>query len=165
MVHGQGLGDLQESDELEPVESLGAGLVGVDLGQSGVDGRVGGDQAVDVRESEESPDGVQHGVDREVPQSSVVKVADVELEVGPLEPDQRIETVGLAPGEPATQLVGVQPVGLPGVPSQVGDGRQLGRRHRIGLERQGNRADHSGLRRSGDHGPVADRRTRRGHLI
>ena len=67
-----------------PVESLGAGLVGVDLGQSGADGRVGGDQAVDVRVPEEPPDAVQHGVDRGVPQPTVVQVADVELEVGPL---------------------------------------------------------------------------------
>ena len=50
------LGDLKEVNELEPVESLGAGLVGVDLGQSGVDGWVGGDQAVDVREPEEASD-------------------------------------------------------------------------------------------------------------
>jgi hypothetical protein len=118
-----------------------------------------------VCEPEEAADAVQHGVDRGVPQPSVVEMADVELEVSPLEPDQGIEAVGLAPAEPALELVGVQPVGLPGVPSQVGDGRQLGWRHGVGLERQGESAGHSGLRRSGGHGLVADRRTRRGHLI
>ncbi len=44
-----------------------------------------------VREQEEPADGVHHGVGRVVPQSSVVQVADVELEVGPLEPDQRVQ--------------------------------------------------------------------------
>ena len=53
VVHGRGLGDLEEADELEPVEALGAGLIGVDPRQSGVDGRVGGDEAVDVREPDE----------------------------------------------------------------------------------------------------------------
>ena len=37
MVHREGLGDVEEADELEPVESLGAGLVGVDLWESGVE--------------------------------------------------------------------------------------------------------------------------------
>lgn len=55
----------------------------MNLRQSGVDGRVGGDQAVDVREPEEPPDGVQHGVDRGVPQLDVVQVTDVELQVRP----------------------------------------------------------------------------------
>jgi hypothetical protein len=32
------------------------------------------------------------------------------------------------------QLIAVQRVGLSGVPSQVGDGRELGRCHRVGLE-------------------------------
>lgn len=31
-------GDLQEPDQLEPVQALGAGLVGVHLGEAGVDG-------------------------------------------------------------------------------------------------------------------------------
>jgi hypothetical protein len=53
----------RKRNELETVESLGTGLVGVDIGQSGVDGRVGGDEAVDVREPEEPADAVQHGVD------------------------------------------------------------------------------------------------------
>ena len=49
---------MEEADELEPVEALGAGLIGVDPRQSGVDGRVGGDEAVDVREPDESSDPV-----------------------------------------------------------------------------------------------------------
>ena len=43
-----------------------------------------------------------------------------------MQPDERVQSVGLAAGEPAAQLVGVQPVSLPGVPSQIGDGSQLG---------------------------------------
>ena len=50
VVHGEGLGDLQEPDELEPVQTLGAGRVGMDLREPGVDGGVSGDQAVDVGE-------------------------------------------------------------------------------------------------------------------
>jgi hypothetical protein len=49
VVHGQGLGGLKEADQLEPVQSLGAGLIGVHLRKAGVDGGVGGDQAIDVR--------------------------------------------------------------------------------------------------------------------
>lgn len=41
VVHGQGVGDLQESDQLEPVQPLSACLVGVHLGQASVDGGVG----------------------------------------------------------------------------------------------------------------------------
>jgi hypothetical protein len=36
VVDGDGLRDLEESDQLEPVEPLGAGLVAVDLGEPGV---------------------------------------------------------------------------------------------------------------------------------
>ena len=55
-------------------------------------------------------------------------------EVGSLQPDERVQAVGLAPGEPAEQLVGVQPVGRAGVPGQVGDGRELRGCHGVGLE-------------------------------
>ena len=41
VVDGDGLGDLEEPDQLEPVQALGAGLVAVDLRQPRVDGRVG----------------------------------------------------------------------------------------------------------------------------
>ena len=63
VVHGDGLGDLEEPDQLQPVQALGAGLIGVDLGQACVHGRVVGDQAVDVGEPEEAPNAVQHRVD------------------------------------------------------------------------------------------------------
>lgn len=42
MVHGDGLGDLEEADQLQAVQSLGARLVLVDFRQPGVDRRVGG---------------------------------------------------------------------------------------------------------------------------
>ena len=48
MVDADGLGDLEESDQLEPVQALGAGLVAVDLGEACVDGWVRDDEAVDV---------------------------------------------------------------------------------------------------------------------
>jgi hypothetical protein len=64
---------------------------------------------------------------------SLAEVADVELEVCPLDADQRVQCVDLAPGEPAAQLVGVQRVGVPGVVGQVRHGCQLGRRQRIEL--------------------------------
>ena len=54
MVDADGLGDLEEADQLEPVQSLGPGLVAVDLGEPGVDSRVGGDEPVDVGEPEEA---------------------------------------------------------------------------------------------------------------
>jgi hypothetical protein len=56
VVDGDGLGDLQEADQLEPVEAVGPGLVGVHLRQPRVDGGVGRDQAVDVGEPEEPAD-------------------------------------------------------------------------------------------------------------
>jgi hypothetical protein len=115
VVHGQGLGDLEEPDQLEPVQPLSAGLVGVDLRQPGVDGGVSGDQAVDVRESEESTYPVHHRVDRGDPEPGFAEVADVQLEVRPLDAHQRVQGVDLAPGEPAAQLVGVQRVRVPGV--------------------------------------------------
>jgi hypothetical protein len=40
MVDADGLGDLEASDQLEPVQALGAGLVAVDLGEACVDGWV-----------------------------------------------------------------------------------------------------------------------------
>ena len=56
MVDGDGLGDLEEADLLEPVPAVGAGLVGVDLRQPGVDGGVGRDQPVDVGKPDEPAD-------------------------------------------------------------------------------------------------------------
>ena len=60
VVDGDGLGDLQEPDQLEPVQPLGAGLVALHLRQPRVDRRVGGDQPVDVREPEEPAHPVHH---------------------------------------------------------------------------------------------------------
>jgi hypothetical protein len=131
-----GLGDLEEPDQLEPVQALGAGLVLVDLWQPGIDGRVGRDETVDMGEPEEPADSVHHRIDRGRHQTVLAEVSDEQLDVGTLNPDQGVEPVGFAPGEPAAQLVGVQLVRVAGVPGQVGDSRQLGRRHRVRLERQ-----------------------------
>jgi hypothetical protein len=54
MVHAESLGDFQEPDQLEPVETLGAGLVAVYLGQPGVDGGIAGNQGVDLGEPEQA---------------------------------------------------------------------------------------------------------------
>ena len=116
--------------------ALGAQLILVDLGEPGVDGRVGRDQPVDVGEPEEAPNAVQHRVDRGRPQPALTEVADVQLDVGPLNPFERVQAIGLAPAEPPPKLVGVQAVGVARVPGQVGDRRLLRRRHRVGLERQ-----------------------------
>ena len=58
MVDADGLGDLEEPDQLEPVKSLGAGLVAMDLRQPRVHRRVGADEAVDVGEAEVHAHGV-----------------------------------------------------------------------------------------------------------
>jgi hypothetical protein len=68
-------------------------------------------------------------------QPAAAEVADVQLDVGPLDPVERVET-GLAPLEPAPKLVGVLAVRVSGVPGQIRDRRQLGAGHRVGLERQ-----------------------------
>ena len=65
---------LGEPDQLETVQTLGAGLVAVDLGEPGVDRRVGDDQTVDVRKPEEPADGVHHGVDREGHEAALAEV-------------------------------------------------------------------------------------------
>ena len=62
-MHRLRLGDLKEPDQLEPVQSLGPGLISVDLRQPGVYGRVSDDEPIDVREPGEPADAVQHGVD------------------------------------------------------------------------------------------------------
>lgn len=55
--------------------------------------------------------------------SAAAQVPDVQLHVGPLDPDERVEAMGLAPLEPAAKLVRVQAVCVTRVPGQVGDGR------------------------------------------
>jgi hypothetical protein len=116
VVHGDGLGDLEEPDQLEAVQALRARLILVDLGEPGVDGRVAGDQSVDVGEPEEAPNAVQHRVDRGRPQPALTEVADVQLDVGPLNPFERVQAIGFAPAEPPTKLVGVQAVGVARAP-------------------------------------------------
>ena len=100
------------------------------------DGRVGDNEAVDVREAEEPANRVHHRVDRGGHQPALAEVRDVELDVCPLDADQRFEGTCLTPGEPTAQLAGVQRVGVSGVPRQVRHGSELGRRHRVGLERK-----------------------------
>jgi len=118
------------------------------LGEARVDGWVRDDEAVDVGEPEEAANRVHRSVDRGGHQPGRAQVSDVELDVGSLYPDQGVEVVGLAPGEPAAELVGVQRVGVPGVPGQIGHPGTLGRCHSIGLERKKRR---SGRRGHGMH--------------
>jgi hypothetical protein len=77
VVDADGLGHLEEADQFEPVQSLGPGFVAVDLGEPGVDGRVGGDESIDVGEAEEAPHSVHHCVDRGVHQPGFAELADV----------------------------------------------------------------------------------------
>jgi hypothetical protein len=90
---------------------------------------------------------------------AAAEVADVQLDVGPLDPDERVRAVGLAPLEPPAQLVGIQVVRASGIPGQLGDRRQLAARHRVGLERQQDGVRHGMLPGSSDQAPATDRRT------
>jgi ribosomal protein S28E/S33 len=45
--------------------------------------------------------------------------------MGTLDLDQRVQPVALTPSEAALQLVGIQVVGMVGVPGQVGDRGEL----------------------------------------
>ena len=131
-------------DQFQPVQALGAGLVAVDLRQPGIHGRVGENQAVDVSEPKEPADGVHAGDHRGVHEAALAEPADVQLDVSALDPDERVEPIGLTPGEPFPQLGCIHDVSAPGVPGQIGDRRQLGGRHRRGLEREhGRRNGHS----------------------
>lgn len=58
VVDADGRGDLEKPDQLETIQSMGAGLVAVNLRQARVDGGVGDGQAVDVGEPEEPTDRV-----------------------------------------------------------------------------------------------------------
>ena len=115
VVDGDGLGDLEEADELESVQPLGSRLVAMDLREPGVDGRVGRDQAVDVGEPEEPADPVCHRVGRRRHQTGLAQTPDVELDVSSLDSHQRVQAVAFAPLAPAAQLVGVELMGVPGV--------------------------------------------------
>jgi hypothetical protein len=98
----------------------------VDLPEPSVDGRVAGDQAVDVGEPEEPTNGVHHRDHGGVDESTGAEVADVELDVCSLDPHEWVQAVVLAPGEPATQLKGVQDVGVARVARKVRDSSELG---------------------------------------
>ena len=121
MVDADGLGDLKEPDELEPVKAVGAGLVMMDLWQPRIHRGVGADEAVDVGEAEVSAHGVHHRHHRGVHQATVTKTADIQLNMSSLDPDQGVHPVGLTPGEPLPQLVGVQDVSAAGVAGQERD--------------------------------------------
>jgi hypothetical protein len=101
MVDRDGLCDLQEPDQLQAVQALGPGLVAVDLGEPGVHGGVSRDGAVDVCEPEVAANGMHHRVHRRVHQPVFAELADVELDVGSLDPDQRVEAIIVAPSEPS----------------------------------------------------------------
>ena len=105
-------------DQLEPVQAVSSGLVGVHLRQPRVDGGVGRDQPVDVGEPEEPADPVHHRVGRRGHEAGLARTGDVELDVSALDPEKRVQAVGLAPAEPTAQLVGVQVVGAPGAEGQ-----------------------------------------------
>ena len=115
-MNGDRLGDLEEPDQLEAVQTLGPRLVAVDLGQSGIDGRIGDNEAVDVCESEEPPHGMHGGAHRGRHQAVLAEVANIELDVGTLDTDERVKVVHLAPTEPAAKLRRIEGVGLARVP-------------------------------------------------
>jgi hypothetical protein len=68
--------------------------------------------------------------------------ADVQIDVGGLDPEKRVQPVALAPTEPTAQLLGVRVVGAPGVAGKERNRRQLGGGHRHRLERQQRRTGH-----------------------
>nr|WP_231388976.1 hypothetical protein [Marmoricola sp. URHB0036] len=117
MMDADGLGDLEEPDQLEPVEALGTGLVAVDLRETCADGWVGRDEPVDVSEPEEPSHRVHHRDHRRVDEAATAEVADVELDVCSLDAEEWVKSVVFAPGEPSTKLIGVQDAGVTGVPS------------------------------------------------
>jgi hypothetical protein len=136
VVDGNGLSDLQEPDQLKPVQALGAGLVPVDLGKPGVHGGVAGDEAVDMGEPEEPADRMHACDHRGVHQAALAKLADVQLDMSALDPHQRVESVALAPGQPLPELKRVQDMGTARVPGQIRDRGKLRGRHRRGLKWQ-----------------------------
>ena len=78
------------------------------VGESSVDRWVRWDESVDVGEPEEPAHGVHHRDDGGVHQSGIAELADLRLDVSPLNADEWIQVVALAPGEPALQLVCVK---------------------------------------------------------
>lgn len=72
-----GPGNLEEADQFEAVESLGAGLVVLDLGKACVDSGASRNQPVDVCEPEVPADPVHPRHDRGVHQVAVAELVDV----------------------------------------------------------------------------------------
>ena len=91
----------RKPDQLEPVQSLGTGLIAVHLRESCVNRRVGRDDSVYVREPEEAAYVVHHRGDRGSHQAGVAELSDVQLDVSSLNPQQGVEAVGFAPCEPS----------------------------------------------------------------
>ena len=116
----------------------------MDPGEPGVHGGIGGDGSVDVGEREEPADAMHHRDHGGVLQPGFPEVAGVQLDVGALDPHQRVQGVCLARGEPASQLERVEVVRAAGVARQVGHRSQLGRRHHDRLERQEGRCSRHG---------------------
>ena len=85
-VDADGLSDLEEPDQLQAVQALGAGLVAIDLRRPRVDGWVGGDQAVDVANRKKPRTACIAVFTEESISPDSPKVADVELDVSPLNP-------------------------------------------------------------------------------
>ena len=105
----------------------GCGTRRMDLRQPGVDRRVARDQARRCGRTGRTrvPRASRCSPTRHQPRLG--EVADVQLDVRTLYADQRVQAVGLAPGEPASELVGVQRVGMTRGPGQVGNRGQLAR--------------------------------------
>ena len=93
MVDRDGLRDLEEPNQLEPVQALGAGLIAMNPGQPGLEGLIGADKAVNVRESEVAADGVHARDHRGVHEAALAKLADVQLDMSSLDRYQRVESV------------------------------------------------------------------------
>jgi hypothetical protein len=103
-------------------------------------------------EPEEPAHAVHHRADRGVPQPAASQMPNVKLHGARCTPTRASRPLLSQPTEPATQLVGVELMGVPRVPRQGKTRRQLCRCHRIWLERQQGRRDrHDRLR--GDLAP------------
>lgn len=72
-----------------------------------------------MREPEVSAYGVHRGAHRRRHQAALAEMANIKLDVGPLNTNKRVKAVGLAPPEPPTQLGGVEGVGFARVAGKV----------------------------------------------
>ena len=73
----------------------------------------------------EPADALHHRYHGGVEEASLGEAADVKLDVGSLNAYEGVKSVALAPGEPAAELVGVEGVGVAGLPGQVGHRSEL----------------------------------------